>query len=115
MLTFPTRTKTWHLTQAQVESWAVAFPARDVLAECRRALAWVEASPARRKTARGMPRFLVAWLNRATDTGKREGGKPPIGHLPSYTSLDWTCLHVIPCENRQHCLVNSQLGRPVKP
>ena len=38
-----------------------------MLGECRKAHAHIEASPAKRKTARGMPSFLVSWLNRAVD------------------------------------------------
>lgn len=54
----------WHLTRAQVEKWAIAFPGVDVLAEARKALAWLDAHPTRRKTARGMPGMLVRWLTR---------------------------------------------------
>ena len=75
VLSFPcvgTGPGSWDLNEEQVARWMVAYPALDVLAECRKALAWIEASPTRRKTAGGMKRFLVGWLNRATDRG---GGK----------------------------------------
>jgi hypothetical protein len=78
-LTFPcvgTGPAAWVLPGEQVAGWTVAYPALDVLAECRKALAWIEASPTRRKTAGGMKRFLVGWLNRATDRG---GGKGAAG------------------------------------
>jgi len=58
-------------TEAQVAEWRTAFPAVDVLAELRKAGAWLNANPAKRKTARGMPRFLVAWLGRAQDSPQR--------------------------------------------
>lgn len=57
----------WSLTDAQLVRWTEQYPALDVLAECRKALAWIEATPQRRKTAKGMPTFLVNWLNRATN------------------------------------------------
>jgi uncharacterized protein YdaU (DUF1376 family) len=69
VLIFPVTGKgpsTWGLTESLVAEWTAAFPALDVLAESRKALVWIQAN--RRKTARGMPRFLVAWLNRATNT-----------------------------------------------
>jgi len=71
VLVFPCAGKAaeWPLTQRQIDAWVAAYPGVDVMAECRKAWAWVEASPKRRKTAAGMPRFLVAWLNRATDRG----------------------------------------------
>lgn len=59
--------KSWALLPYLVAEWQEAYPNLDVLAECKRALVWIQASPKRRKTARGMPRFLVAWLNRAVD------------------------------------------------
>jgi hypothetical protein len=67
VLAFPCdgSTRTWTLTDAQVQAWSEAYPSLDVLAECRKALVWVQAN--RRKTARGMPAFLVGWLNRATN------------------------------------------------
>jgi hypothetical protein len=58
------------VTQQQVDDWREAFPGVDVLGEVRKARAWLEANPTKRKTARGMPRFLVAWLGRAQDRGR---------------------------------------------
>ena len=71
ILTFPTvgASPSWPLSQKHIESWGEAYPALDVLGECRRALAWVQAKPDRRKTAKGMPAFLVNWFNRSTDRG----------------------------------------------
>jgi hypothetical protein len=60
--------KTWGLTLEQIESWRSAYPGVDVEGECRKALAWTEAN--HRKTASGMPRFLVSWLNRVVDRGR---------------------------------------------
>lgn len=61
----------WRLRRVQIEEWAATYPNLDVLAECRKALAWLNANPGRRKTTRGMPTFLVSWLNRSVD---RRGG-----------------------------------------
>ena len=55
----------WALRDDQLSAWLAVYPRLDVLSECRKAWAWLEASPERRKTAKGMPRFLVGWLNRA--------------------------------------------------
>mgnify|MGYP001573564480 FL=1 len=69
VLTFPTvgKRKTWVLTETDVAHWRELYPALDIAAECRRALAWVEANSP--KTAKGMPAFLVRWFNQATDRG----------------------------------------------
>jgi len=74
LLTFTavgTGAKTWTLFPSQVASWSDAFPGLDVLAECRKAHVWLEANTQKRKTATGMPRFLAAWLTRATDRDTR--------------------------------------------
>ena len=71
VLDYPTagKIKTWPLTETQIGEWRTLYPTLDVLGECRKALAWVQASPERKKTARGMERFLVGWMNRAQDRG----------------------------------------------
>jgi hypothetical protein len=66
--------KPWPLTQTQIDDWRTAFPAVDVLGECRKALAWIAANPQKRKTYRGVPNFLFSWLDRAQNRG---GSSPP--------------------------------------
>jgi hypothetical protein len=99
-LEFPTVGKggsAYQLSEAQVAEWAGLFPTIDVKAETRKALAWVLARPNRRKTAGGMPGFLVGWLNRATDGGVRSStpvqvDRPDLrGHYP-------------PCRTNTECL-----------
>lgn len=71
VLTFPTdgNPREWELTDAKVKEFREAFPSLDVVAECRKALAWVQANPTKRKTPRGMPGFLFRWLSRVQDRG----------------------------------------------
>ncbi len=72
LLEFPTvgtSGSTWRLRRRQADEWQGLFPALDVTAEARKALAWVNAHPDRRKTPRGMPKFLVSWLTRSSDRG----------------------------------------------
>jgi len=57
----------WRLTESQLAEWRPLYPKLDVLDECRKALAWVGASSDRRKTARGMQKFLVGWFGRSND------------------------------------------------
>lgn len=75
--------KTWVLTTARVSEWQESFPGLGIEAEARKALAWLNANPGRRKTARGMPAFLVRWLSRAVDSGRngRVYGVPTAGKL----------------------------------
>lgn len=54
----------WHLTQEFVDEYQSLYPGIDVMQECRAALGWLRANSGRRKTAKGMARFLVNWFNR---------------------------------------------------
>lgn len=101
LLTFPIDGiggPTWLLSEAQVAEWATLFPSLDVMAECRHSLAWVRAKPSRRKTARGMPAFLVGWLTRSNDRG-RSNGKPE----EQAVKPDWYG-HVPHCRNEAVCM-----------
>lgn len=65
----------WPLSAQQVNEWRDLFPGLDVLAEAKKALAWVKANPGKRKTAKGMPKFLVSWLTRTVDRGGANGSQ----------------------------------------
>jgi hypothetical protein len=73
LLVFPCngKVKEWRLTQTQVDEWSALFVGVDVMDQCRRALAWVKAKG--KKTAKGMPKFLVGWLGRTNDRGGSNG------------------------------------------
>ena len=93
----------WQLSEAQVAEWATLFPGLDVRMECRKAKAWVDANPGRRKTFGGMKRFLAGWLTRAVDNG---GGRvaavprrPDVGHIQH----DWDCPHEKHCGSPRQC------------
>lgn len=91
----------WALLEAQVAEWAALFPGLDVRGECRKALAWIRAASGRRKTARGMARFLVGWLTRAVDSGR--GGQRQ-HQRPAEPSGGTTCPHEPMCETRHDCV-----------
>lgn len=57
--------KTWDLSQQQIELWIESYPGVDVLGECKKAKAWLNANHL--KTAGGMSKFLVRWLGRSAD------------------------------------------------
>lgn len=88
LLDFPTvgmNGTSWSLTSLHVSEWSAAFPSIDILAEAKKALAWLHANPGRRKTSKGMPKFFVGWFSRANDS---RGGRAapaaarPIGRMP---------------------------------
>jgi hypothetical protein len=87
---------TWTLSEDQVSEWARLFPGLNVRAESRKALAWVHANPGRRKTARGMAKFLVAWFTRAVDSGRGQQSVPRGSEQDP--RREWTCPDDPPCE-----------------
>ena len=108
---FATKSGTWELTDDQIATWQETFEPVDVDREGRIARAWCEANPGKRKTARGMPRFLFAWLSRAARDAKAQQGKPRPGQPPRYTA--WECPHDPPCTSRYQCGTVGDL-KPVK-
>lgn len=87
----------WQLTDDQIAAWQQIYPWLNVDRECAKAWAWIDAVPSRRKTARGMKRYLVAWLNRA------EPERRPL--------QPWSCPHVTSCgRNKVQCDMKLVLG-----
>lgn len=58
----------------EAEAWSRAYPAVNVPAELLRMGAWLEANRRKRKTARGINAFIVAWLTRTQDSPRRGTG-----------------------------------------
>jgi hypothetical protein len=61
--------KTWDLTESIDAALATSFPEMDRRAQYAKASGWLVANPAKRKTAKGMARFLFNWLERAQNRG----------------------------------------------
>jgi len=60
----------FRLTPDKLAEWVECYPNMDVPADLRAARQWVEDNPGKRKTARGMTRFLGGWLQRTNDKPK---------------------------------------------
>lgn len=89
---FPTvgRPSLWTLHQWQIDEWAGLYPNLDVPTQMRHALAWVKANPSKRKTARGMQKFLVSWMTRSVDSAPaRSNGHVPHVPRPMAEIVDW--------------------------
>jgi hypothetical protein len=82
--------KSWILTEAKVSEFQSAFPAIDVKSEFRKALQWVIANPERRKTARGMERFLFLWLEKSSNRGNfaRNGPGSPTAFQSRFSEVE---------------------------
>ena len=69
---------TYPITVAQVDRYAALYPAVDVEAEVRAAVAWSESNPMKRKTRGGYLKHLNYWLadkqNKGGTNGQRQNG-----------------------------------------
>lgn len=54
---------------SKIEKWAAAYPAVDVRQQLQIMIAWLDANPKRRKTKKGIDRFINTWLSREQDRG----------------------------------------------
>jgi hypothetical protein len=58
----------WHLHQSKLDEWKSTFTGIDVESQLRMAAQWLKDNPAKRKTDKGMVKFLGAWLTRVQDS-----------------------------------------------
>ena len=65
--------------QADIIQWEKTYPAINVYQELNAMESWLDANPTRRKTPKGIKRFVNSWLARAQD----KGGSP---HVKSKTN-----------------------------
>lgn len=71
----------------QVQEWQELYPAVDIIQELRKMKGWLNANPTKRKTRRGITRFINGWLSREQDKG---GSKTMTYMKPEQRQLpDW--------------------------
>lgn len=70
--------KTWHLTQEFYDELKETYPLHDVEGEIRKAKLWVKNAPRRRKTAKGMKRYISGWIARSEETGHVTEAEPKL-------------------------------------
>jgi hypothetical protein len=106
-LTFPTQGKPdfWVLTVNQVQEWVPLYDGLDLFAECRKALAWVDANPGRKKTSKGMKNFLVTWFARSVDRRAAERRNEPRGSADRRGGTLFDCPHDPHCRTTGECAV----------
>lgn len=77
--------KPYPITKADIKDWQDLYPAVDIKAELRKMKGWLDANPNRRKTARGIKRFINSWLSREQDRGGRYHQPATSNHRQSQT------------------------------
>ncbi len=94
-MTFPTKQGEWELTDAEIGHLNNQYLRLDLYGELRKACAWLEANPSRRKTQRGMKRFIVGWLNGASADTAEQIVLRKLSYRPM--ERDRSCPHQPPC------------------
>jgi hypothetical protein len=86
----------WEPEDADVIQWQKTYPAVDLFAELAKMESWLDANPSKRKTSKGIKRFVNSWLSRAQDKGgssplKAEGQKTirQRSNLDDLTDISW--------------------------
>lgn len=64
------------ITHSQYDRWVETYPAVDVWQTLLRIKSWAENNPAKRKTSKGMARFIDSWLAREQDKPRLNPGGP---------------------------------------
>lgn len=54
---------------SKIEQWQQAYPAVNIRQELLRMISWLNANPKRKKTRRGVDRFITTWLMKEQDRG----------------------------------------------
>jgi len=83
----------WQPTDEQILQWQHAYPEVDIFAELNVMAVWLQSNEPKRKTEKGMPRFVNSWLSRANSKGgspfaqqeQDTSGKKP---MKQWTQLD---------------------------
>lgn len=70
-LTLNDKTEYW-IYEDQVNEWTELFPAVDVMQELRKMKSWLDSNTSRRKTKRGILRFVNGWLSKEQDKGRTQ-------------------------------------------
>ena len=74
--------------QNQRQEWETLYPAVDVMQQLRNMRGWLLSNPDKRKTKRGIQRFITAWLAKDQDRGgSRANSKPAPSDEKNYDVL----------------------------
>ena len=87
VISLPLNDKSFHsVCQSDIDSWKELYPAVDILQELKKMKGWLDSNPTKRKTKRGISRFINSWLARAQDSGgnkvQKQGKKNSFNDFP---------------------------------
>ncbi len=68
--------KTMHdVYESDIDGWKELYPAVDIIQELKKMKGWLDSNPTKRKTKRGINRFINSWLARTQDSGGSRKGQ----------------------------------------
>lgn len=74
VISFTLNDKSLHdIFQSDIDAWEELYPAVDIVQELRKMKGWLDSNPTKRKTKRGICRFINSWLARTQDSGGNKG------------------------------------------
>ena len=111
-----------NITQADISEWSNLFPAVDVMQELRKMRAWCIANPNRRKTPKGILRFITIWLSREQDKGRgainpiqpAQGANTATPPTPEH-KFDWSHCEICQGDGRLHVRTKAAPGSEPAP
>ncbi|MEM6485321.1 MAG: replication protein [Pseudomonadota bacterium] len=80
----------YQVTASQVSGFQVTYPAVDVVQTLRRIQSWCSHNQPKRKTLKGMPKFIDSWLAREQDRGPNHGSRSTPGAHTKLTPAQQT-------------------------
>lgn len=70
VISFPLNDGTdYPIIQSVIDKWAEIYPAVDIIKELRKMKGWLIGNPTKKKTKRGIGKFINNWLSNAQDNG----------------------------------------------
>lgn len=73
----------YEVEEDDFKMWAVTYPSIDIVQQFREMYAWLVSNPSKRKTRRGIKKFINGWLSRS---------KPEVeslGFIEKHTDKSW--------------------------
>lgn len=85
VITLPLNTDAEHpVPRADVDEWKTLYPAVDVEQQLRNIRGWLLSNPTRRKTQKGIRRFVTGWLAREQNRSGPARASPAAGSVKSW-------------------------------
>ena len=78
----------YQIYQIDIEAWHDLYPAVDIMTELRKMKGWLIANPSKRKTKKGILRFINSWLAKEQDRPHYNKPSNPIDPFENFSHAD---------------------------